>query len=122
MMRTRVNKSKIHGKGIFASDNIPKGRVIEVCDIIPLTQRDTRIINKTSLYDYYFGWKSRGGAIALGNGSLYNHSYEPNAKYKKDVSKSKIVFVSVRPIRRGEEITVNYNGDPWIKKRVWFDK
>lgn len=121
-MKTAVNASKIHGKGVFASEDISRGKIIEVCDVILLDERDTRIIDKTSLYDYYFGWKNGGGAIALGNGSLYNHSYKPNAKYQKDLSKNKLVFVSIRQIRKGEEITVNYNGDPWIKERVWFDR
>lgn len=121
VVKTRVNKSQIHGKGIFATEDIPRGKIIEICDVIRLSANDTKIIDKTSLYDYYFGW-GKCSAIALGNGSLYNHSYEPNAKYKKDFPKGKLLFVSIKHIKKGEEITVNYNGDPKIKERVWFDK
>ncbi|PJE76536.1 hypothetical protein COV05_04170 [Candidatus Uhrbacteria bacterium CG10_big_fil_rev_8_21_14_0_10_48_16] len=54
--------------------------------------------------------------------SLYNHSYEPNAKYDKDFVNNRIVFTSVKTVKKGEEITVNYNGDPDKKEKVWFEK
>jgi SET domain-containing protein len=116
-----IKNSGIHGLGIFALKNIGKGMLIEVCPILILNKKDTKLIEKTKLYNYYFGWK-RLGMIALGNGSLYNHSYEPNAKYERDFQNERLKFFAIKPIRKGEEITVNYNGKPEIKKRVWFDK
>ena len=60
--------------------------------------------------------------IALGYGSMYNHSYEPNAKYKRNFSNQTITFVAIKPIKKREEITVNYNGDPINQEKVWFEK
>lgn len=57
----------------------------------------------------------------MGHGSLYNHSYRPNAKYVRKVSEGVIDFVAVRDIEVGEEITVNYNGYPGDNEPVWFD-
>ena len=121
-MKIKVKKSKIHNKGVFAKKNIRKNEVIEICNLIILNQKDTEIINKTSLYNYYFSWNDKGSGIALGNGSLYNHSYEPNAKYVKDFSTNIIIFIALKPIRTGKEILVNYNGDPKKNSKVWFDK
>ena len=58
-------------------------------------------------------------AIALGFGSIYNHSYEPNATYKKKSESKVIDFVAIKGIKKDEEITVNYNyGNPEDKTRL----
>ncbi|HJN65554.1 MAG TPA: SET domain-containing protein-lysine N-methyltransferase, partial [Pirellulales bacterium] len=56
-------------------------------------------------------WGKRTVALALGYGSLYNHSYNPNARY--DDARGQIkVFTAICDITEGTEITINYNGDP----------
>ena len=62
----------------------------------------------------------RTNCLALGFGSLYNHSYRPNARYD-DVGPQAKSFTALRDIAPGEEITVNYNGEPGRRKKVWFD-
>lgn len=121
-MKVQVKKSEIHGKGIFATKDIKKDEVIEVCPIIILNQEDTKIIDNTSLYNYYFGWRNNGSAIVLGYGSIYNHSYQPNARYNRDFINNNVIFIAIKPIRKGEEITVNYNGNPNSQEKVWFEK
>jgi len=120
-MQTQVSESSLHKRGVFATEKISKGTIIETCNLILLSENDTKKIDDTALYDYYFSW-SQGSAIALGNGSLYNHSYEPNAKYVKEFGVDRIVFIALHDILPGEEITVNYNGDPSNKEKVWFEK
>ena len=66
--------------------------------------------------------KENGSAISLGYGSIYNHSYEPNAKYEKDFLNNMLIFRAIKIINKGEEIVVNYNGDPNNKEKVWFEK
>jgi SET domain-containing protein len=121
-MKIEFKKSELHGNGVFAIIDIQKDEIIESCPIIILNEKDTKEIDKTHLYNYYFSWEDNDSAIVLGYGSIYNHSYEPNAKYEKDFLNKKIVFKSVSKINKGEEITVNYNGDPENKNKVWFDK
>ena len=118
-----IKKTKHKGRGVFARKNFKKGEIIEVCPVIILSKKDTKNIDKTKLYDYYFEWDEKSGenAIVLGCGSMYNHSYESNATFKKDKAKKCFNFVAVKDIRRGEEITINYNGEA-SSKLVWFDK
>ena len=59
-------------------------------------------------------------ALALGYGSLYNHSYRPNARYD-DIGQLTKIFTALRDIPPGEEITVNYNGDPSDRAAVAFE-
>lgn len=57
----------------------------------------------------------------MGIGSLINHSYEPNAFYRKSLEEQMVEFFALRDIRTGEEITVNYSGHPYAKKPMWFE-
>jgi uncharacterized protein len=115
-------KESTHGKGVFATSTIKKNEVIEIAPIIKLSKADTKFIDKTFLYNYYYEWKNQGSAIALGYGSVYNHSYQPNACYDLDYAHDRIVFKALRTIKPGEEIRNNYNGNPKKQTKVWFDK
>ncbi len=77
-------------------------------------------IAASRLADYAFSWGRGTVALALGYGSLYNHSYTPNARYQ-DVGRCTKEFVAIRDIAAGEEITVNYNGEPDDRSAVGFD-
>ena len=110
-------------RGIFALQKISKDELIESCPIIFLTETDYSVVKQTSLLKYYFlNEPENRSAIALGYGSLYNHSYEPNATYKKRLDEGFIDFYAIRNIEIDEEITVNYwYGDPDTKKKLWMD-
>lgn len=121
MEKVHVRSSSIHGKGVFAKEKIGKGEIIEVCPVLIFLKEELACLDKTSIYNYYFQWKKIRGALALGYGSLYNHSYSPNAKYEKDEKQEQIIFTAIKDIQIGEEIIVNYNGDPSLKDTLWFD-
>ncbi len=112
------------GRGVFTSKDIKKGTVIEICPTIVFGVNDRKLVNDTFLYEYYFEWgiTGRKGAVALGFGSLYNHSYTPNARYYPDFDLNILEFQSIKNIKAGEEITVNYNYDPDNDKTVWLER
>lgn len=47
-------------------------------------------------------------AVALGYGSLYNHSPDANARFTPRTSQDDIVFRAVRDIAEGEQIFIDY--------------
>ena len=73
---------------------------------------DVPAIRDTLLGRYSFQWAGDGVALALGYGSLYNHSSEPNCIYWTIKDEGVIEFVALVDIQAGEEIRVNYNGNP----------
>ncbi|QQS28443.1 MAG: SET domain-containing protein-lysine N-methyltransferase [Sphingobacteriales bacterium] len=112
------------GRGVFAAHAIKKGEIIEVCPVLLSSEADKLFIDKTGLYDYYFIWGEEQNmiALAMGYGSLYNHSYTPNAFYEADYEHNILTFICHKNIEANEEITVNYNCDAEDDSPVWFDK
>lgn len=119
-MKVRVKSSPGKGKGVFAEKIIRRGEVIEECEILLLPKKQEKALKQTLLIDYYFMWPDGRPAISLGLGSLYNHSYKPNAMYLMDTITKRISFEALRRISPGEEITVNYNGEPDSTTEIWF--
>ena len=117
-----ANQSSIEGLGVFARHSIKEGDVIEEAPLILIPEDQLSDLTKTRLLEYYFAWghKFSEAAIGLGFASLYNHSFEPNAKYIKDVENSVLRFVAIKDINQDEEIVVNYNGHPDDKSKLWF--
>ncbi|QDT30775.1 SET domain-containing protein [Thalassoglobus polymorphus] len=111
-----VRNSPKKGRGVFAKQFISKGSVIEKVPILLVTWDE---IADSELADYAFVYTEKKSAIALGYGSIYNHSYKPNARYD-DVGRKTKIFSAIRDIEQGEEITVNYNGDPDNNAEVDF--
>lgn len=115
-----VRPSRLHGLGVFAASPKRARQVLEISPVLVVPQEQVAALEQTSLGTYYFQWPLAGAALALGYGSLFNHSYHPNALHQLDVDNDLIVFTACAPIAVNEEITINYNGDPADLSAVWF--
>ena len=118
-----VGNSYGKGRGIFARRKISTGETIEEAPVVVIPHSQIEHLDRTLLGDYYFVWgeDEEEAAIALGRCSLCNHSYEPNAVFRLNRDQLTIEFAATRDIETGEEITINYNGDPSSKKPIWFE-
>ena len=116
-----VRRTRAKGRGVFARAPIPEGTVIERAPVlvIPAVEVDENPYD-TVITRYCFQWGADTVAVVLGYGSLYNHSYQPNAYYRDRRNRVK-EFISLRDIEPGEEITINYNGSPHDPSDVGFE-
>ena len=114
-----VKRCKGKGRGVFARRAIRKGEVFETCPVLVLPGDSIEDFS-AGIGPYVFRWGEGKLALALGFGSLYNHSYRPNARYN-DVGPQTKAFQALRDIAPGEEVTVNDNGEPTRRRKVWFD-
>ncbi len=96
---TKLRIGSSHGYGIFTTDNIGEGELVEE---IPLLFQDDPY-----LVDYTFSHKGKH-LLALGFGSLYNHSEKPNLKHLIDENRMIISFIANRDIMQGEQCTIDY--------------
>lgn len=110
------------GRGVFAAKDIDRHETIEICPVIVFPAPEIPHMNQTYLYNYYFSWGELrdAGAIVLGYGMLYNHAYQPNARYLKHFARQELEIVALTDIPKDTEITINYNGHPTKQKTVWF--
>ena len=113
----------IRGRGVHTTELIRKGSVIEVCPVIVLNELETQLVDKTILYDYYFVWdiEAKEIAMALGYGSLYNHSSEPNAEFTIYADSREIQFIALRDIEPGSEINISYIPKEDQVHELWFN-
>lgn len=102
-----IRSSDIHGRGVFATRAFAAGDTVERCPAVVVSPADRHLLDGTHLFNYYFYWEGEAAAIALGYGSLYNHSASPSARYRKVSDADVIEFVAVRDIEPGCEITVD---------------
>ena len=120
--KVEVKPSLGRGRGVFAIQPISCDELIESCPVIPFEPKYRAVLEATPLYDYLYGWSDdcREVAIALGYGSLYNHSDEPNALYHTNRNRNAIDFIATRPIAAGEEVTISYIDSSDSSRKLWF--
>jgi uncharacterized protein len=116
-----VTSSLLHGQGVFAARSFMPGVIIEICPVLIVPAAQRAALDTTLLYDHYYEWKDEAG-LALGFGSLYNHSFDPNACYRQHIDRGLVIVTALRDIAKDEEITINYNGDPADQSSVWYEK
>lgn len=110
------------GRGVFACRDFRRGEVVETAPVLVLKGDFDEL--PELLKTYVFNWESLAGipdahAIALGFGSMYNHSNPASLCYQADARASVMRYVAARDIRCGEELTINYNADGGVHE--WHD-
>ncbi len=108
------------GRCVMASRAYIAGEVIEICPVIVVPNEELKHLDLTCLYDYYFNWNEKDAAIALGYGSIYNHSTTPNAAYLTYYDEKLIHIIAYKHINANTEILINYNHDVANTQPVWF--
>ena len=118
-----IDQTAQKGNGVFTSESISVDCIIEVSPVIVMPSSDREHLDKTLLHDYIFEWGPLKDkcAMALGYIPVYNHSYSSNCEYFMDFEAETIFVKTVRDIKAGEELTINYNGDWNDSSKVWFD-
>lgn len=107
-----VRKSKINGKGVFATKRIPKNKLVVEYDGERILRKEglkrDKIQKKQGKF-FIFAidkkWCVDGASGGIAR--LINHSCDPNCKYVR--KNGKIWIKSMRTIRKGEELTYDYD-------------
>jgi SET domain-containing protein len=111
-IRYRVGRSRIHGRGAFATCKIRKGtRVVEYTgERIParLANRHAARSNHVWLFDLEDGTFIDGDQQSPG--ACVNHSCEPNCF--TEIDGTQVFIVAERTIQPGEELTYDYRFSP----------
>jgi SET domain-containing protein len=115
--KLRLGSSKIHRWGIYAGENIPARRKVIEYIGERISRRETKkrsnerqLIYLFTLDDYWTIDGSVGGSGA----EYINHSCEPNLISR--IVKGHIHYFTLRPVRKGEELTIDYHFSADVEK------
>ena len=104
-----VRESPIDGKGCFAQRPFPKGRKIAeyAGERITTREAERRALTRRRLRICAVDRRWSLDGARGGNGTHYiNHSCRPNSYMR--ITRGHILFMALRDIRPGEEITIDY--------------
>jgi len=104
-----IRRSKIHRFGVYAEERIPANRKVIEYTGERLNRRETKRRGEGE-YTYLFTldkYWTLDGAFGGSGAEIINHSCEANVVSR--IMKGHIIYMSLREIQPGEEITVDYN-------------
>ncbi len=108
------------GWGMFTNKKINSNTIIEISPVIVMSAKEKKLLDQTTLYNYIFDWTDEQCCMAMGFVPIYNHEQPSNCEYFQDYENNTIMIKTVRAIKKGEELTINYNGDFDNQNKVWF--
>jgi len=100
-----IRKSDRNGWGVFARRDIKKHSLLEESPIILVESEKMVGIDEclTYCYDFSDGYVM----IGLGFAGLYNHSYEPNADWKRDHVNMIMEHFAIKDIEKSFKLLSN---------------
>jgi hypothetical protein len=111
-----VDKSQIHGLGLFADQFIPRGteiwRFTPGFDLKFTKEQILSFPEILQIFIYTYAWKSKKSGLychSVDDGRFFNHSENPNSLSEYRDNEEESVNVALRDIQIGEEITDNYS-------------
>lgn len=119
-----IAPSANRGRGVFTTQRILANTVIEISPVLVFAANEVPTAEKTLLFNYFFEWGNnlKKRALGLGYISMYNHSYSANCEYEMDYDNCTIKITTVKEVKAGEELFINYNAMPDDATPIWFDK
>lgn len=114
--RLRLDYSPIHRWGVYAAELIPKGRKVIEYTGQRINRAETKRradgeLNYLFTLDKYW---TLDGAVGGSGAEFINHSCDPNCR--AIIFKRHILYMTLRDIQPGEELTVDYQFEPDVPK------
>jgi SET domain-containing protein len=109
--KLEIRPSKIHRWGVYAGEDIPvRRKVIEYTGERISRKETKRRSDEQDHMIYLFtldNYWTLDGSVGGSGAEFINHCCDPNIV--TEIRKGHILYMSRRPIRRGEELTVDYH-------------
>jgi uncharacterized protein len=113
----RLANSAIHGWGVYAVESIPARRKVVEYTGERISRRETKRRGESSDLTYLFTLDSYwtiDGSVGGSGAEYINHSCDPNLIAR--IIRGHILYMSLRDIRKGEELTVDYHFEKKVEK------
>jgi uncharacterized protein len=107
-----IRRSRIHRFGVYAGERIPAHRKVIEYTGERLNRRDAKYRDRGT-YTYLFAvdnYWTLDGAVGGSGAEIINHCCDPNLISR--VMKGHVLYMSLRTIEPGEELTIDYHFSP----------
>lgn len=114
MKKTSVVLIPKKGRGVVATKAIKDGEVVIIDNLMLISKKRN---NCDIIRSHVMEFDMDNDCIMLGEATLINHSFDPNceALIELDNNLPKVMIVSIKNIKKNEELTINY-GDSYDYK------
>jgi SET domain-containing protein len=105
-----VRPSKIHRWGVYALEDIPKGRKVVEYTGERVSRREAKRRAESNEIHCLFTLDKYwylDGAVGGSGAEYINHCCDPNTESR--IVKGHVLYFAIRPIRKGDELTVDYH-------------
>ena len=105
------------GRGLFATQDIAPRTLLHAAPCLHITKEEYENHMKHTILEHYL-FNGPGGSklLALGDGSLFNHSRHPNVDYRVDAANLYIRYLSGhKAILKNEELCISYGANLWFE-------
>lgn len=106
-----VRASARHGRGLFARRHLVADEVAVEVPALVLDPHETDALADHPLASYLVAWEDGSSAVPFGAVSFTNHAARPNAHLVVDHDALTVSLVTLRSVRAGEELTIDYGED-----------
>ena len=103
-----LKKTKKFGRGVYTDTELKAGDFLEASPVVILDAWESKRVVATILNNYVFEWDGQRSALALGLGSIFNHSKNENVTYIINHQNQTIDFRTTRDIKKGGQLFVDY--------------
>jgi SET domain-containing protein len=113
----RLARSRIHRWGVFATEFIPAQRKVIEYTGEKISRRETKRRADEREFTYLFTldpYWTIDGAVGGSGAEYINHSCDPNLASR--IVRGHILYMSVRNIKPGEELTIDYRFDKKVER------
>jgi len=117
---SRVEFSKRPGgeSTVLAKTHFASGEIVEICPTVILGE-EAKAIDKIKDIVFEIDKENNQWALVLGYGSLYRHADKPNLDYAFNKTTKQMYFITKRPVKQGEELTINYGQEYWAERTTF---
>jgi hypothetical protein len=113
------------GRGIVARHDILRGDVVELAEILVLSEEDTVKVNQTDLQYYTFKYNDKQDCLVLGLGEIFNHSDKPNVLFTlvdSIMGYKMMLFEAMDDIKAGDQLFIDYGSDVTVDTTQYVNK
>jgi len=100
---------------VLAKTQFAKGEIVEISPII-FVGLEAKAVPRLKDYIFEIDKDKQTYGVVLGYGSLYSHNENPNITFAYNKQNKQMYFIAARPIKAGEELTINYGKDYWAER------